>query len=435
VRVSVSRTDETSTTTQAEKIRAYSSAHDLDLVEVFVDNGRSGYKQSRATRPGLRRARELIRAGAADVLVVWKLDRVVRNARDLLNLIHDLEADGGSFASVTDHIDTSSASGRFMLTMLGAVAQLESDIKSEQAGAWHEHRRLTGAVPLGPRPYGYCREHNRLLIDEHEAAVIREAAEAVLAGESLRSLVARLNAGVPAGTRTLTSRGLRYALLGPTIAGMRAVGARFVASEEWEPILDRATWEAVGAVLGDPARRTGSTNARRWLLAGLAECGRCGEPMRSKTHTTGTRYVCIGCAQSIGAAAADAVVERVVLGALDPKAWKKLRARGTAPIDTEALERELAQLAERRFLPPTDGGITAVEWEVLRAGILGQLTEAAAEPVALPDVDDPRTAWPELPLDARRVIVTAVATRITIGPAARGLPRFDESRVLIEPAP
>ena len=61
------RDDETSTTTQEERVRAHCTAHGLDLIDVIVEPGRSAYGATRSTRPGFARAKELIASGAADI--------------------------------------------------------------------------------------------------------------------------------------------------------------------------------------------------------------------------------------------------------------------------------------------------------------------------------------------------------------------------------
>ncbi|MBS0315627.1 MAG: recombinase family protein [Proteobacteria bacterium] len=90
--------------------------------------------RDRRSRPGRARPRYGLRALAAgDVLVVWKLDRLARSLRDLLQLLEGLERLGASFRSLTEPIDTSSALGEFVLQILGAVAQFERALIRERA--------------------------------------------------------------------------------------------------------------------------------------------------------------------------------------------------------------------------------------------------------------------------------------------------------------
>ena len=97
MRISKNRDGETSTETQEQRVRAYCAAHGWSVVDVVIEPGRSAYKSSRSTRPGFRNAMNLIRSGAADVLVVWKLDRAGRDVIDIRNLVSELAEHGAQF--------------------------------------------------------------------------------------------------------------------------------------------------------------------------------------------------------------------------------------------------------------------------------------------------------------------------------------------------
>jgi DNA invertase Pin-like site-specific DNA recombinase len=97
---------------------------------IFTDHGVSG---TRASRPELDRMLDHLREG--DEVVVWKLDRLGRNTRNLLALIDDLEGRGVHFRSLTEGITTTGAMGRAMLTVMSAFAQLERDQLAERTRA------------------------------------------------------------------------------------------------------------------------------------------------------------------------------------------------------------------------------------------------------------------------------------------------------------
>jgi DNA invertase Pin-like site-specific DNA recombinase len=110
---------------------------------IFTDHGVSG---TRASRPELDKMLEHLRDG--DEVVVWKLDRLGRNTRNLLALIDDLEHRGVHFRSVTEGISTTGPMGRAMLTVMSAFAQLERDQLAERTragmAAAAEHGRKAG---------------------------------------------------------------------------------------------------------------------------------------------------------------------------------------------------------------------------------------------------------------------------------------------------
>lgn len=89
---------------------------------IFSDEGVSGAK---ASRPGLDAMLDVVRPG--DVVTVWRLDRLGRSVRNLLELAETLKAQGVTIRSLNEGVDTSGTMGGFLLTILGAVAELERE--------------------------------------------------------------------------------------------------------------------------------------------------------------------------------------------------------------------------------------------------------------------------------------------------------------------
>ncbi|MCJ0980960.1 recombinase family protein [Rhodococcus sp. ARC_M12] len=99
-------------------------------IRVFTDHGVSG---SKADRPQLAACLDHLRSG--DTLTVWKLDRLGRDTRHVLDVISDLTSRGVTFASVTEGLHTDGPMGRAMLTIMAAFAQLERDTMLERTRA------------------------------------------------------------------------------------------------------------------------------------------------------------------------------------------------------------------------------------------------------------------------------------------------------------
>ncbi|MCO4239838.1 recombinase family protein [Pseudarthrobacter raffinosi] len=97
---------------------------------IFADNGVSG---STTERPQLSKAMERLEAG--DVLTVWKLDRLGRNTRHVLDVIENLRERGVGFRSLTEGLDTTGPMGTAMLTIMAAFGQLERDTMIERTRA------------------------------------------------------------------------------------------------------------------------------------------------------------------------------------------------------------------------------------------------------------------------------------------------------------
>lgn len=113
---------------------------------IFVEKA-SGAQRD---RPELTAALDYVRDGAGDVLVVWKLDRLARSLKQLIETVEDLGERGIGFRSLTEAIDTMSAGGRLTFHIFGAMAEFERSIIRERTRAGLDAARARGR--RGGRP-------------------------------------------------------------------------------------------------------------------------------------------------------------------------------------------------------------------------------------------------------------------------------------------
>lgn len=118
-----------STTDQDPQLQL-DALREAGAIRVFTDHGVSG---SRESRPQLDACLDHLRAG--DVLTVWKLDRLGRNTRYVLEVIDTLASRGVGFRSLTEGLHTDGPMGKAMLTIMAAFAQLERDTMIERTRA------------------------------------------------------------------------------------------------------------------------------------------------------------------------------------------------------------------------------------------------------------------------------------------------------------
>src|SRR5260370_21881074 len=126
---------------QVRDLRSYCSARGFDLVREYVDVGQSGAKDS---RPELNKLMDDARKREFDAIVVWRFDRFTRSTKHLLSALEEFQSLGIQFISYKENIDTRSALGQALFTIVSAVAQLERDLIRERVSAGIRNARANG---------------------------------------------------------------------------------------------------------------------------------------------------------------------------------------------------------------------------------------------------------------------------------------------------
>ncbi|MCI0588414.1 MAG: recombinase family protein [Planctomycetes bacterium] len=139
---------------QRERLAAFAAAHGYSLLRVEEDAGVSG-KLSPVRRPAMARALDAIRGGEADGLVALKLDRFSRSTRDTLALVEAAERAGWRLLSVSEALDTGSAAGRMVVTILAALAQMEREQIGERTAFGMDQIAREGRARSYHLPFGF----------------------------------------------------------------------------------------------------------------------------------------------------------------------------------------------------------------------------------------------------------------------------------------
>jgi DNA invertase Pin-like site-specific DNA recombinase len=174
------------------------------VVGVYVDNDISAY--SGRPRPEYRRLLADARCGSFGAILAWRTDRLHRSPRELEEFIDVCEEQKIRIETVrAGELDLKTPAGRAVARTLGAWARYESEHRSERV------RRKMAELAQRGRPHGggnrcFGYAADRMTLVEHEAAVLREATERLLAGETLRAICMDLNQ-----RNLLTSTGNKWA--------------------------------------------------------------------------------------------------------------------------------------------------------------------------------------------------------------------------------
>ncbi|QMW03334.1 recombinase family protein [Spirosoma foliorum] len=115
-------------------------------------------------RPGLQRVKEVLRPG--DTLVVWRLDRLGRSLRDLIDWMNYLEGEGVALRSLQESIDTSTPTGKLVFHLFGALAEFERNLIKERTMAGLTAARARGRQ--GGRPKSLSDDKRQLVIDLYQ---------------------------------------------------------------------------------------------------------------------------------------------------------------------------------------------------------------------------------------------------------------------------
>jgi len=397
-RQSKQREDESQGSPEAQRkqTRALIESRGWTFVEHYEDIGASGY-DPKAARPGLDAALAAVKEGRADVLVVYRLDRLTRRGvGEAIRIVDSLRANGASLVSASEpFLDTSTAMGTGIFGLFAAMAEQESENISSRSRGAKAALREAGSHAGGRTPFGFqaVREVRgkitvrSLVPDPREADVVREIVERFLDGASAVSLAYELNArGLrPRSGADWTTSTLTRVLRAPQIAGympakrdgrnggppldsrgrvMLHTDSEGMPLQPWTPIIDPADWHRLQDTLD--ARPVARGLAKEPSLLGgtsLLVCGRCGGGMGAdrRSGSSGGNYRCMKHRRSgtcegttVGMVPSEEHIARAVftrLASLDP----------ADPADVDLL-----LTATERFAARTEDGEIAAERNALR---------------------------------------------------------------------
>jgi len=429
-------------------------------VKAYVEDGTSAFKKKTVTLADGRRVRRNVRPewqemlldlhyGRIDTLVAYDLDRAMREPRDLEDLIEVVEQSGRYVETVTSSLRLSNDSEVMMARVIASTANKSSRDTSRRVKRAAMSRAEEGRIHGSVASFGYEFQKNaagkvqQMVINPAEAALVREAADRLLAGETQygicndwtsRGIRTRPSKGHPNGSHWM-SRTLRRVVTTPTVAGYRIYeGVEY--KGQWEPILDEQTWRRLVTFFESaPASNFTTGNRRKYALSGLVKCRTCGNTMVSMTAQAAKRGPSFRCNK---AATGGCGKMRVSMDSLEPYVVGRIHAYlssrdfqrmydahkvdGTevnARTDLARYDRLLAELVDEK----DDGLIDANEYRQRRAKIVAR-QQAAEEAIAtvsrdvvlsnLPTPDEFVRLWAEKDNTWRRTIASAVIDKILI---------------------
>ncbi len=261
---------------QEERLRAYAKSQGWIIHKLYVDDG---YSAGSKNRPALKR---LLIDGSLkrfDIVLTYKIDRLSRSLKDLIEIVAELNSYDIGFKSCTELIDTTRPEGRLMFHQFGSFAQYERELISQRT-KFGMIKRLKQGLWNGQAPYGYKIVKGKLVINRKEADLV----------ETIFDLYLRKNMGVVGISRELNRLNIKprkgkmwkgntihNMLTNPIYAGFVRWGGE-MAEGSHSPIIEKEIFDCVQETLKQRNNQTRRLRTPNYLT-GLVRCGKCNAPM------------------------------------------------------------------------------------------------------------------------------------------------------------
>ena len=284
--------------------------HGWEYVGVYADEAKTGTRDS---RENFQRMLTDCRAGKIDHIITKSISRFSRNTVTLLETVRELKELGISVYFEEQSIDTATADGELMLSILASYAQEESLSASENQ-KWRVKRNFEEGIPWRFFMLGYRRENGKLTVIPEEAEIVRSIFDDYLAGKGVTAIAKRLNESGYATQsgcvfhKSAVERILRnYAYTGNLLLQTKfrenhltkitrknqGELPRYHASDTHEAIIPLETFNAVQAEIRRRKEKYAPAKPQQPSpFTGLITCAICGKHYRRKTTATGPVWIC-----------------------------------------------------------------------------------------------------------------------------------------------
>ena len=298
---------------QKNSLRRFADREEMEIVDIYEDAGKSG--KSIEGRPAFKQMLYDIENGLEiEYILVYKLSRFGRNAADILNSLEHVQSFGVNLICIEEGIDSSQTSGKLLISVLSAVAEIERENIIEQTMNGRKEKARQGGWNGGFAPYGYYLKDKQLYIQENEAEAIRIIFDKYVNGNmGFYKIANYLNLqGIPKIKRangTLSqwsTHFVRMIIDNPVYTGKIAFGRRtrekvkgtkneyrqvhqdeyIIADGQHDAIIDEELWNEAH----EKRELTGIKSPskigrdRAHLLSGILKCPKCGGPMYTNKH-------------------------------------------------------------------------------------------------------------------------------------------------------
>ena len=289
---------------QIEKLKSYVQVKDWHFYKVYADEGISG--KNITDRPAINELIEDIKAGNVNNVLIYKIDRLTRNTRDLIDLTEIFKDYNCGFNSLMESIDTHTPSGRMFLKIIGIFAEFERENIIERITVACE-KKVKEGYTLGNfiSSYGYSLTKGDKIqrIVPEEAEIVREIFAMYVDGNlNYNAIAQNLNhRGIKAKKgNTWNHSSVRNILMNPNYVGKvrygtRSEGKYFEADGKHEAIISQELFEETQKKIGKIKKKSYTKRPRdENFFSGTLHCGECGSKIAThnlyRTNKKGEKH-------------------------------------------------------------------------------------------------------------------------------------------------
>lgn len=281
---------------QREACEAYIKSQQHEgwvLVEKHYDDG--GFSGGTLERPGVKELFKDIEAGAVDIVVVYKVDRLTRSLMDFSKIVELFDKQNASFVSITQHFNTTTSMGRLTLNILLSFAQFEREVTGERIRDKIAASKKKGMWMGGRVPLGYELIDKKLTIDNNFSDTVKIIFDKYTELKSVGKLKEYLdNSNLKSRSGKPFSKGNLYKILSNKIYEGKVKHKENVYNGEHEALIDSEVFDSIQNILRQNrvVKKCGMNSESCSLLAGkiFDNKGNKMTPSHSNTRKRKYRY-------------------------------------------------------------------------------------------------------------------------------------------------
>jgi site-specific DNA recombinase len=291
---------------QKQRLTEFVRSQGWEIYEFYIDDG---YSAKDLERPNVQRMIKDIRSKKFDIVLVYRLDRLVRSVINLHELLQLFDKHDVKFKSATEMFDTTSAMGRFFITLVGAMAQWERENLAERVKMGMSQKHAEGGRNGAVAPFGYDLVDGQLIVNPIEAEIVKRIYTLYRQNNGALAIAKRFNReGVPKReTGRWNYNAVYYILTNPVYCGKvrwnyrkqrgQRTGEEIIVDGTHEPLITEEEFNEIQRMREERARE-GKVVTSDYPFTGVLRCGRCGYAMvgGSRPRKNGRRrfYKCLG---------------------------------------------------------------------------------------------------------------------------------------------